>query len=59
LSRILKELRKCFKLEENCKDCKDIQKGGGGNNNNNIILSLLNYYENNYNKIINKYIIYI
>jgi prophage antirepressor-like protein len=58
LSKILKELRKCFKLEENCKDCKDIQKGGGVNNNN-IILSLLNYYENKYNKIINKYIINI
>ena len=59
LSRILKDVRKCFKLEKNCTDCKNIQKGGGENNNNNIILSLLNDYENKYNKIINKYIIYI
>ena len=59
MSKILKEVRKCFKLEKNCTDCKNIQKGGGENNNNNIILSLLNDYENKYNKIINKYIIYI
>ena len=58
MSRILKEVRKCFKLEEKCKDCKIIQKGGEVNNNN-IILYLLNDYENKYNKIINKYIIHI
>ncbi len=59
LNKILKEVRKCFKLEKECKDCKDIQTGGGINNNNNIIMSLLNCYENEYNKILNKYIRYI
>jgi prophage antirepressor-like protein len=58
LNKILKEARKCFKLEKECKDCKDIQTGGGINNNN-IIMSLLNCYENEYNKILNKYIRYI
>jgi predicted GIY-YIG superfamily endonuclease len=57
LNKILKEARKCFKLEKECKDCKDIQTGGGINNNN-IIMSLLNCYENEYNKILNKYIRY-
>ena len=27
LNKILKEVRKCFKLEKTCKDCKDIQTG--------------------------------
>lgn len=58
LNKILKEVRKCFKLEKECSNCKDIQKGGGINNNN-IILTLLNYYKNKYNKIIQKYIIYV
>jgi prophage antirepressor-like protein len=56
LNKILKEVRRCLKLEEECSNCKDIQKGGGINN---IILNLLNYYKNKYNKIIQKYIIYI
>jgi hypothetical protein len=58
LNKILKEVRKCFKLEKECSNCKDIQKGGGITNNN-IILTLLNYYKNKYNKIIHKYIIYV
>jgi hypothetical protein len=56
LNKILKEVRKCSKLEKECKDCKDIQTGGGINNNNNIIISLLNEYENEYNNMLNKYI---
>ena len=55
----VKEVRKCFKLEKTCKDCKDIQTGGGINNDNNIIMSLLNDYENEYKKIMMKYIIHI
>ena len=55
LNKILKEVRKCFKLEKECKDCKDIQTGGGINNN--IIMSLLNEYETKYNKMLKKYII--
>jgi len=57
LNIILKEVKKCFKLEEKCSNCKDIQTGGGINNN--IIITLLNYFKNKYNKIIEKYIIYI
>jgi hypothetical protein len=56
LNKILTEVRKCFKLEKTCKDCKDIQTGGGLNN---IIMSLLNDYENKYKKIMIKYIIHI
>ena len=59
LNKILTEVRKCFKLEKTCKECKDIQTGGGVNNENNIIMSLLNVYTNKYNKIINKYLISI
>ena len=59
LKKILTEVRKCFKLEKTCKECKDIQTGGGVNNENNIIMSLLNVYTNKYNKIINKYLISI
>ena len=53
LTLILKELRKCLKIEKNCKECKDIQTGGGINND--IIISLLDFYKNKYNKILNKY----
>ena len=56
LNKILIEVRKCFKLEKTCKDCKDIQTGGGLNNNNYIIMSLLNDYEKKYNKIMMKYL---
>jgi predicted GIY-YIG superfamily endonuclease len=59
LNKILTEVRKCFKLEKTCKECKDIQTGGGVNNENNIIMSLLNVYTNKYNKIIKKYMISI
>ena len=59
LKKILTEVRKCFKLEKTCKECKDIQTGGGVNNENNIIMTLLNVYTNKYNKIINKYLISI
>ena len=59
LKKILTEVRKCFKLEKTCKECKDIQTGGGVNNENNIIMSLLNVYTNKYNKIIKKYLISI
>ena len=59
LNKILKEVRKCFKLEKECKNCKDIQTGGGINNDNNIIMSLLDEYENKYNKMLKKYIISI
>jgi len=54
LNKILKEARKCFKLEKTCNDCKDIQTGGGINN---IIMYLLNCYKNEYNEIKKKYII--
>ena len=54
LNKILKEVRKCFKLEKTCNDCKDIQTGGGINN---IIMYLLNCYKNEYNEIKKKYII--
>ena len=57
LNKILKEVRKCFKLEKTCKECKDIQTGGGTNNDNNIITSLINEYQNKYKKIMIKYII--
>jgi prophage antirepressor-like protein len=59
LNKILTEIRKCFKLEKSCKNCKDIMTGGTINNENNIIMSLLNNYKNKYNEIIKKYIIYI
>ena len=59
LNKILKEVRRCFKLEKTCMECKDIQTGGGINNDNNIIMSLLNCYENEYNKILQKFIISI
>lgn len=59
LNKILIEVRKCFKLEKKCEDCKDIQTGGGANNENNIIIYLLNDYENKYKKIMIKYIIHI
>jgi prophage antirepressor-like protein len=59
LNKILKEVRKCFKLEKSCKNCKDIQTGGGINNENYIIMSLLNDYKNKYNRIIKKYFIYV
>lgn len=59
LKKILTEVRKCFKLEKTCKECKDIQTGGGVNNENNIIMTLLNVYTNKYNKIIKKYMISI
>ena len=49
LNKILKEVRKCFKLEKTCTNCKDIQTGGGINNNNNLIMTLLNYYTKIYN----------
>ena len=51
LKKILTEVRKCFKLEKTCKECKDIQTGGGVNNENNIIMSLLNVYTNKYNDV--------
>ena len=57
LNKILTKVRKCFKLEKTCKNCKDIQTGGELNNN--IIMSLLNDYENKYKKIMIKYIIHI
>jgi len=59
LNKILKEVRKCFKLEKTCKECKDIQTGGGINNDNYIIMALLRDYQNKYDKIIMKYIINI
>ena len=59
LNKILKDVRKCFKLEKTCKKCKDIQTGCGINNDNNIIMSLLDEYENKYNKMLKKYIISI
>jgi hypothetical protein len=59
LNIILKEVKKCFKLEEKCSKCKDIHQEGGGEINNNISMALLNEYKNKYNKIIEKYIIYI
>jgi hypothetical protein len=54
LNKILIEVRKCFKLEKTCKDCKNIQIGGGVNN---IIMTLLNNYKNKYNEILKKYIL--
>jgi prophage antirepressor-like protein len=59
LSILLKEVRKCLKLEKNCKNCKDIQTGGAINNDNHIIMFLLDFYKNKYNKILNKYVINI
>jgi prophage antirepressor-like protein len=63
LNKILKEVRKCLKIEKECKSCKDIQqKGGsdtnqtGGNlNQNNIILYLLNELEEKRNVLVSKY----
>jgi prophage antirepressor-like protein len=59
LNKILLFVRKCFKLEKKCANCKDIQTGGGINNYNNIIITFLNDYKNKYNDIIKKYIISI
>ena len=56
LSKILKEVRKCFKIEKECKSCQDIQQKGGSNNNqNNIILYLLNELEEKQNVLVSKY----
>ena len=59
LSKILKEVRKCLKIEKNCKSCQDIQKGGGDTNytTNNIIISLLNDFKQDRDKLVLKYII--
>jgi predicted GIY-YIG superfamily endonuclease len=57
LNKILKEVRKCFKLEKTCNNCKDIQTGGGIIKYNYIIIQLLDDYKNKYNEIIKKYII--
>ena len=59
LNKILIEVRKCFRLEKTCKNCKDIQKGGGVHNENKIIMSLLSDYENKYNNLMMKCIIQI
>ena len=59
LNKILTEVRKCFRLEKTCKNCKDIQKGGGVHNENKIIMSLLSDYENKYNNLMMKCIIQI
>lgn len=59
LNKILKEVRKCFKLEASCKDCKNIQTGGGLMNENIIIMSLINNYNNQYINIMKKYLINI
>jgi prophage antirepressor-like protein len=62
LSKILKEVRKCLKIEKNCKNCKDIQKDGsinkqigGSINKNKIILSLLNELNEKLNVLVSKY----
>lgn len=56
LSKILKELKKCLKIEEDCeKKKKNIQNGGGVINN--IINILLNNFKKKRNNIISKYII--
>ena len=59
LNKILIEVRKCLKIEKNCKSCKDIQKGGGDNieNKNDIILSLLNDFEKERDELVSQYII--
>jgi prophage antirepressor-like protein len=54
LSKILKEVRKCLKIEKDCKSCKDIQTGGSDNQNN-IILYLLNELEEKRDVLISKY----
>jgi prophage antirepressor-like protein len=56
LNIILKEVRKCLKIEKNCRDCNNIQIGGSLNNENNIIMSLINEYQNKYDQIIKKYV---
>jgi predicted GIY-YIG superfamily endonuclease len=68
LNKILKEVRKCFKIEKDCKSCQDIQingsdnqtggsdnQTGGGNNQNHIILYLLNELKEKRNVLISKY----
>jgi prophage antirepressor-like protein len=59
LNKILIEVRKCLKIEKNCKSCKDIQKGGGDEieNKNDIILSLLNDFEKERDELVSQYII--
>jgi hypothetical protein len=56
LSKILKELKKCLKIEDDCKKKqKNIQNGGGVVNN--IIDVLLNNFKKKLNNIISKCII--
>jgi len=61
LNKILKEVRKCLKIEKDSKSCKDIQKGGsynqiiGSDNQNNIILYLLNELEEKRSVLVSKY----
>ena len=61
LNKILKEVKKCLKIEKDCKSCKDIQTGdsdnqiGGSDNQNNIILYLLNELEEKRNVLVSKY----
>jgi len=58
LNKILTEVKKCLKIEKNCKNCKDIQFGGANiNYENNIILFLLSNFEKEYNELILQYMI--
>lgn len=57
LNKILKEVRKCLKIEKNCKSCKDIQNGGDIDEQNNIIISLLDEFEKEREELLSKYII--
>jgi prophage antirepressor-like protein len=60
LNKILKEVRKCLKIEKNCTDCKNIQIGGLNcsiDYKNNIILALLNEIQKDRSTLLTKYII--
>ena len=57
LNRILKEVRRCLKIEKECSSCKDINKQNGGGMNNklyNIIQIVLDELKNEYRSIYNK-----
>ena len=54
LTKIIKGINQCLKIEENCDKCKDINiQKGGTLNNKNIIDQLIIDYKNEYNNLLN------